>query len=244
VIEKILPAVVSCDETFSDAPDAVLFPEEMSIMAKAVDKRRREFATARRCARNALGRLGVAAVPIPAADGGAPQWPPGVVGSITHCTGYRAAAVACICDIATVGVDAEPNDRLSDGVLGMVSHASERAQISELVSAIPDVCWDRLLFSAKESVYKALFPLTRRWLGFDEAAITIGVRDGTFDARLLVRAFGRSGRPVTGFAGRWLVTDGLILTAIAVPAVNQASPATRPAQPEGRLSGRGASGAS
>jgi 4'-phosphopantetheinyl transferase EntD len=225
VIEKILPEVVSCDEAFSDAPDAVLFPEEMCFIGKAADKRRREFATARKCARNALGRLGVAAVPIPAGGGGAPQWPPGVVGSITHCTGYRAAAVARICDIATVGVDAEPNDGLPDGVLGMMSLASERAQICELVSAIPDVCWDRLLFSAKESVYKAWFPLTRRWLSFDEAAVTIGATDGTFDTRLLVRAFGRNDRPFTGITGRWLVANGLILTAITVPARNHTSPA-------------------
>lgn len=221
MIEEILPAVVSCDEALFDAPDTVLFPEEMSSIAKAADKRRREFSTARKCARNALGRLGIATVPIPAGAGGAPQWPPGVVGSITHCAGYRAAAVARICDIVTVGIDAEPNDKLPDGVLGMVSLPAERAQIRELISTIPNICWDRLVFSAKESVYKAWFPLTRRWLGFDEAAITIGAADGTFDARLLVQESERSGLPFTGFTGRWLVTNGLILTAITVSTGNQ-----------------------
>ena len=70
--------------------------------------------------------------------------------------------------------------------------------------ASPGTCWDRLLFSAKESVYKAWFPLTRRWLGFEEADITIDPADGTFTARLLVPAPVAGGSPLTGFTGRWL----------------------------------------
>jgi 4'-phosphopantetheinyl transferase EntD len=69
---------------------------------------------------------------------------------------------------------------------------------------------DRLLFSAKESVYKAWFPLAQRWLGFCDAQIALNA-DGTFDARLLVSG------PVESFGGRWLARDGLLLTAIAVP---------------------------
>jgi 4'-phosphopantetheinyl transferase EntD len=82
----------------------------------------------------------------------------------------------------------------------------------------PTPSWDRLLFSAKESVYKAWFPLTRRWLGFDEAAVTINAANGTFSVRLLVQGPMLDGRRLTGFTGRWLARDGLILTAIAVPA--------------------------
>ncbi|WP_405845207.1 4'-phosphopantetheinyl transferase [Streptomyces platensis] len=70
-----------------------LFPEESQVIALAVDKRRREFTTARSCAREALRRLGHPTVPIPRGRSGAPLWPAGVVGSITHCQGYRSAAV-------------------------------------------------------------------------------------------------------------------------------------------------------
>jgi 4'-phosphopantetheinyl transferase EntD len=182
-----------------------------------VDKRRREFTTARACARAGLARLGVPPMPILPGLRGAPQWPPGIVGSLTHCDGYRASAVARAEDMLTLGLDAEPDGRLPDGVLDAVAAADEQAAVDALASAAPVASWDRLLFSAKESVYKAWFPLTRRWLGFMEAAVTINPADGTFAARLLVEGPVLDGRRLTGFTGRWLARDGLILTAIAVP---------------------------
>jgi 4'-phosphopantetheinyl transferase EntD len=117
----------------------------------------------------------------------------------------------------TLGVDAEPDDQLPGGVLDAVATADERAGLDALASAAPGPSWDRLLFCAKEAVYKAWFPLTQRWLGFKEAAVTISPADGTFTARLLVEGPVLDGRPLTGFTGRWLARDGLILTAIAVP---------------------------
>jgi 4'-phosphopantetheinyl transferase EntD len=88
--------------------------------------------------------------------------------------------------------------------------------VTELLAAAPGVSWDRLLFSAKESVYKAWFPLTRRWLDFSEASVTVDADAETFAARLLVPATRPDGRPLTGFTGRWLARDGLLLTAIAL----------------------------
>jgi 4'-phosphopantetheinyl transferase EntD len=217
MLEEILPAGVAAVEAFGDVLDIVLFPEEEAALGSAVDKRRREFTTARACARTALATLGRPPVPIVPGLRGAPQWPSGVVGSMTHCAGYRAAAVARVQDMLTIGLDAEPDDRLPEGVLDVIATAGERAGLCALASAAPEPCWDRLLFSAKESVYKAWFPLTRRWLGFDEAAITINPADGTFTARLLVPGPLLAGRRLTGFAGRWLARHGLVLTAIAVP---------------------------
>jgi 4'-phosphopantetheinyl transferase EntD len=76
-----------------------------------------------------------------------------------------------------------------------------------------------VLFSAKESVYKAWFPLARRWLGFEEARLAFDPERGTFTARLLVGDLPSvAGREVTGFSGRYAVVGGLVLTAIAVPA--------------------------
>ncbi|MEV4583342.1 4'-phosphopantetheinyl transferase superfamily protein [Nonomuraea jabiensis] len=210
MIEKILPPWVAAEEAFGDPPDATLFPEEEAVIARAVDKRRREFTTARHCARRALDRLGLPAVPILPGERGAPGWPPGVAGAITHCAGYRAAAVSL--DALTVGIDAEPHEPLPDGVLPAIALDRERAALARLG---PGVHWDRLLFCAKEAVYKAWFPLTRRWLDFDEAHVTL-TRTGTFTARFLVPGPRVLGRELTGFAGRWLAADGLLVTAITV----------------------------
>jgi 4'-phosphopantetheinyl transferase EntD len=224
MIEKILPAGVAYAEAFTDPPDIALFPEEEALLARAVDKRRREFATARGCARRALADLGVAPAPIPRGERGAPQWPPGIVGSITHCAGYRAAAVARAADMLTIGLDAEPNEPLPDRVIGAVSMPGERARLRDLADdpagAAAGACWDRLLFCAKETVYKAWFPLTGRWLGFEDADITIGAADGTFDARLLIPAPTVGGTPLPGFRGSWLVSDGLIVTTITLPVLS------------------------
>ena len=221
MIEKILPAGVACAEAFTDPPGVALFPEEEALIARAVGKRRAEFTTGRGCARTALAALGVPPAPIVAGERGAPQWPSGYVGSITHCAGYRAAAVASTRAVLTIGVDAEPDEILPDGVLNHVSLPGERARLRDLAAAAPGTCWDRLLFSAKESVYKAWFPVTRQWLGFEEADITIDPGAGTFHARLLVPSPVTARTPsggLAGFTGRWLASDGLVVTAIAVPA--------------------------
>jgi 4'-phosphopantetheinyl transferase EntD len=218
VIGDILPAQVAVAEQFGDVPHVVLFPDEEAVIAKAVDKRRREFTTARACARAALAKLGLPPVPIVPGLRGAPQWPPGVVGSITHCAGYRASAVARDSEVVTIGLDAEPHDTLPPGVLDAVASPGERSELAALAAARPEVCWDRLLFSAKESVYKAWFPLTRRWLGFEEAAVGMDPIKGTFTARLLVDGPVVNGAVLTCFEGGWLVRNGLIVTAIVITA--------------------------
>lgn len=218
MIDTILGAAVASAEAFGDPSDTVLFPAEEALVAGAVDRRRREFATARACAHSALAALGVPPAPIVPGERGAPQWPPGIVGSITHCAGYRAAAVARDRDVLTVGLDAEPDQMLPEGVLRLIALPPERARLRELAIAAPGPCWDRLLFSAKETVYKAWFPLTRRWLGFEDAEVTVNPADGTFEARLLVAPPVIAGGPLTRFTGRWRVGDGLILTAITMPA--------------------------
>jgi 4'-phosphopantetheinyl transferase EntD len=217
VISDILPPEVVAEEAFCDRPDTVLFPEEEQHIARAVDKRRREFTTARACARTALGKLGLPPSPIVPGHRGAPQWPAGVVGSITHCDGYRACAVARDREVVTIGMDAEPHAGLPDGVLGAVSLPPERARVAALSAASPAVHWDRLLFCAKEAVYKAWFPLTGRWLGFEDACVDFDPGSGTFDARLMVTGPVVNGKPLTGFTGRYLTGHGLILTAIVIP---------------------------
>ena len=230
MIEEILPPDVVAVEALNDPVDAVLFPEEEAVIAAAVDKRRREFTTVRHCARLALAELGLPPVPILPGPDRAPRWPAGVVGSLTHCAGYRAAAVARSGDVVTIGIDAEPHAALPDGVLDLVSLPAERDRLAELGRAARTVHWDRLLFSAKESVYKAWFPLARRWLGFEDAEITIDPDTGGFRARLLVPGPVYHGRELTGFTGRWSVSGGLVLTAIALLPTE---PVGDPAEPTG-----------
>jgi 4'-phosphopantetheinyl transferase EntD len=213
VIEQILPPAVASVEAFADSPEAALFPEEQSIIARAVDRRRREFTTGRACARSALAKLGVPPGPILRGERNAPQWPAGIVGSITHCAGYRAAAVARAGELVGIGIDAEPNQPLPDGVLRAVALPDEEAGLRALPAG---TAWDRLLFCAKEAIFKVWFPLTVLPLGFESARVTIHPTRATFEAHLLVP----SPNPLlpTTLAGRWLATSVHLLAAIALPA--------------------------
>src|SRR6185437_6797883 len=142
VIEELLPPGAIAVETRTDPPDAVLFPEEQAELALAVEKRRLEFTTVRHCARSALARLGVAPVAILPGPRGAPQWPTGIVGSMTHCAGYRAAVVARSEELATIGVDAEPHEALPPEVLTTVTIPEERERLERLAAQQPAVHWD------------------------------------------------------------------------------------------------------
>jgi 4'-phosphopantetheinyl transferase EntD len=214
-LADVLPATVVTAVRLDDAGSGPLHPDEEPAVAKAVATRRAEFTTARRCARDALASLGVAADAVPVGEKRSPVWPPGVVGSITHTAGFRGAAVAWSAQVRSVGVDAEQHGPLPDGVLEAVSSAGERSVLAALAADHPDVHWDRLLFSAKESVYKTWFPLTGRWLGFEEAFLTPGP-DGTFRAELLVPGPVVDGVTVSEFHGRWTVAGAHVVTAIAL----------------------------
>ena len=109
---------------------------------------------------------------------------------------------------------------LPDGLIGDIARPEELLRLRRLRADAPAVQWDRLLFSAKESVYKAWFPLARRWLGFEDALLDFEPQAedlGTFEANLLVDGPLVHGSPLTSFSGRWTVREGLVLTAIAVP---------------------------
>ncbi|AUY48407.1 4'-phosphopantetheinyl transferase superfamily protein [Streptomyces sp. CB01881] len=218
MIEELVPPPATTAHAFTDHEAAVtaLYPQEAAAVAQAVPKRRREYATVRMCARRALNGLGVPPAPLVAGRRGAPRWPTGVVGSMTHCPGYRAAVVGRSGDFLGLGADAEPNEPLPDDLLDFVSLPGERARLRELAAAAPEVCWDRLLFSAKEAVFKTWYPLAERELDFSEAELDFDPEAGTFSARLLVPGVSAGGLRIEGFSGRWLCRDGLVVTAIAV----------------------------
>ncbi|MFI6360025.1 hypothetical protein ACIBJF_47480 [Streptomyces sp. NPDC050743] len=96
----LLPADVAVAELYDPVDGVELFPQEAEAIAGAVEKRRQEFGSVRLYTRRALARFGLAPRPLALGASGpkwarrAPRWPEGVVGSMTHCAGYHAAAVA------------------------------------------------------------------------------------------------------------------------------------------------------
>ncbi len=160
-----------------------LYPiEEDGLGPRAVAVRRVLFALGRAAARDALGELGVHGVAVPRGADGAPIWPEGIVGAISHTRDVAVAVAGSRTDYMGLGVDLEELDR---GI---------REDIARLVCRPSEVDWvrggkgtDRLLmlFSAKESIFKALYPIQRVWLGFSDAELTWDAERGLFVARVL-----------------------------------------------------------
>ena len=202
-----IPASAAADR-FGDVPEWTMYAAEAAAIAHAAAARRHEFATVRHCARQALRRIGIAPAAILPDPDGVPRWPAGAVGSMTHCAGYRAAAVARSERLRGLGIDAEPHAALPGAAADLVVGDEERPRLRALAQADPDLHWDRIVFCAKEAVYKACFPLSRRWLDFSDISVTLDAR-GTFDARVLAGG--------DGLAGRWSVDRGLVFAATWVP---------------------------
>jgi 4'-phosphopantetheinyl transferase EntD len=220
VIASLLPASCATHETDRDL-DVELYPEEAAAVANAVPRRRAEFATGRHCARQALAALGMPPAPLLPGHQRAPVWPAGIVGSLTHCDGYRAASVARGTDLRGIGIDAEPDLPLPDGVLATIAGGAEREHLADLVRHRPGPAWDRLMFCAKEAVYKVWSPLTGGWLGFHDVDLRLRP-DGGFDVRLLVpdpngTDANSTDAPLHQLTGRWAVADGVLLAACWLP---------------------------
>jgi 4'-phosphopantetheinyl transferase EntD len=162
------------------ADEAELQPAERSYIAMAVRKRRAEFATARKCARRALTRLGVnpSASLVPYADR-SPRWPNGVVGSISHTDGCCVVVVGRAGPALAIGVDVEPEEPLPHELYSMVCTSDELEWLNGHSDDMRGVL-ARVLFSAKEAVYKCQYPSTRRMMEFTEIGLELDVDAGRF----------------------------------------------------------------
>jgi 4'-phosphopantetheinyl transferase EntD len=203
---------VACAEVFGDR-SVILFAEEEVALRRSGPKRRQEFITSRYAARTALAHFGLDPAPLPPRSRRGPRWPDGIVGSITHCDDFSAAAAARADRIASLGIDAEPNLPLPPNVLRMIARPDELEMLAELDPSV-GVCWDRLLFSAKEALYKALSPLRGTWLGFDDAAVTFSASGRAFQAHLTTPPRANASAATETVEGRWGVVRGVIGTAI------------------------------
>lgn len=210
-MKELMPDGVVVHETFGNL-EGLLFADEREYAQGLVRKRKTEFATGRICARRALQELGMEPIPILKGAWGAPRWPKGVVGSITHCRGYRAAAVGAVGEFMSIGIDAEPAEALPDGVLGQIATPSESSRLEQVQQELGRVPADRLLFCVKEAIYKAWSPVENVWLDFGQAEVCI-LRDGTFEARV-----DRSHSKVQNFPaqvkGQWKSTNNHVYASL------------------------------
>jgi 4'-phosphopantetheinyl transferase EntD len=218
-LRAILPSgVVAVELEAPDRSPDELYAEERELIADAVESRRREFTDGRACARRALSMIGLPPVAILAGGDGAPVWPQGVVGSITHKRHYRAAAVARSSDLLGLGIDAELNEPLPDGVLGSIADSDELRDVERLHARCDQIAWDRLLFSAKEAVVKAVQPLGLGRADLRASTVRLHAASNLFEATPAFSPTATGHSTIPTVTGRWLTRADLLLVVAAIRA--------------------------
>lgn len=161
------PELVIGHRLIAAGDEDALMPEEAASIASQVTAVRRASGAARIVVRALFPRLGQDIAPVPRGGSGAPVWPAGIAGSIAHDTRIAVAAVGWQRDIPSVGIDIEPASPLPPDMLALV------ATPRELEKGADDPLRGRLLFAAKEAVYKAVYPLDRGFLEFQDIAVDL-----------------------------------------------------------------------
>ena len=187
-----------------------LFAEERLLIGKAIAKRQHEFATVRSLAREAMAELGLPAGPILKGSQREPIWPPDMLGSLTHAEDCAVASVARAGAIRSVGIDLEVAGRVGPELHGKLFTARERAELERQDPALAGLC-----FSAKEAVYKAVFPLVGRFIGFQEAEVDVD--EGRGQVRFRYVGDHEPNRVMERAEGWFLFSGQYVLSLVIIP---------------------------
>jgi len=215
MIRDVFPGQVLTLQAAPPMWEGTLYPEEEVFVARAVAKRRREFTAGRLCARRALSLLGIENYPLLATKDRLPVWPPGIVGSLSHCGDFCGVAVARKVEIAGIGFDVERAGPLEPGVIGMICAETERAWAERTAPRI-GADWHKVIFSAKESTYKCYYPLARRMLNFHDVEVSIDPEERIFSSRLLRGAEDLGG--IDLLHGRFAFDEQYVFTGVTLTA--------------------------
>lgn len=162
-----MPGIAIGHRLIAEGDEMALLPEEFAAFAGSVTKVRRASGAARIVARKLLLDFGEPVRPIPKSTAGMPLWPDGIVGSMAHDARVAVAAMARRSGFASIGVDVEPAEPLDPDLLDIVATDRERRDIQD------DPLHGRVLFSVKESVYKAVYPLDRTFLDHHDVEVNL-----------------------------------------------------------------------
>mgnify|MGYP001814560066 CR=1 FL=1 len=173
--------------------------------------RLRTFVQGRDCAHRALAGLGITGAAVPVGEQRAPLWPPGITGSIAHAEG-SAVAVAARREVATsLGVDLEAAGELAPELLDLVCTPREKERLDQS----GDADLGRAIFAIKESLYKCLWPLCRRFIDFQEVEIELGRSGGRYLARSVSPALDQG--TVEAVRGGWVQRGGRVCASAYLP---------------------------
>lgn len=196
----------------------MLYPEELEVLSsKAVRKRRIEFCIGRAAAHSALSKISINNFPVLKGVHNEPLWPEGVVGSISHSGELAIAAVARKEEAAGIGMDIEMLDEtISEDIVRIICTSKETDWVNRSV----DRKLERLfmIFSAKESIFKAFFPMTNVPLNYLDTELIWHEDTGLFLGQLLTQV-GEEYREGYFFEVGCRMVDRYIFTFMTLPSL-------------------------
>jgi 4'-phosphopantetheinyl transferase EntD len=190
------PGLLIGHRLISPGDEHALLDEEAGSIASTVVAARRASGAARIVARELLAQLGHSRALLPKSASGEPIWPAGIAGSLAHDDEVAVAAVGPQRDVGSVGIDVEPAALLPPDMLELIATPQELHKIAD------DPLCGKLLFAAKEAVYKAVYPLERVFLEFRDIEVDLAGR----------KAVTRTGRVV---ALRYCLSPRVVVLALA-----------------------------
>lgn len=189
------PGVKLGHRLISPGDEDALLTEEAAAFAGSVVKVRRASGAARIVARQLLQQFGHPPCALPKGAAGAPVWPAGIIGSMAHDSRIAVAAVGMRGDVGALGVDIEPAEPLPSELLDLVATPQEQLKLAH------DAYRGRLLFVAKEAVYKAVYPLDRMFLEHHDVEINLAERKAVVrNARVVELRFSASAHHLVALA--------------------------------------------
>lgn len=177
-MDELLPHCINVVRSIDG--EGVLYPQEQELIETVGAKRYAEFVCGRLAAKQALSALGIENFPVLRGDKGEPIWPEGVAGSITH-TG-DVCVVSVTNKLTSIGIDIEKKRSLKTDIERMICTEEELNFLSSGGGEDKNTAL-LIVFTAKESVYKTLYPSVRRFIGFKEAQLVLG-DDKVFEAQV------------------------------------------------------------
>lgn len=207
-----LPVVTREADPSVLGPVAQSWPEERLAVSRAVERRRFEYLAARHLARQAFAELGVRPCAVLNHADRSPCWPTELIGSLSHTSGWCGVALSRRdSGLSSLGIDAERLVAMSVGVLERVLTVAELAD-HEASGRSPSGAV--LRFSAKEAIYKALYPRLKRFIGFHEVEVWPNEAESTFEVRAVSQQLASELRQLPAPQGRYRRDDDICVTSV------------------------------
>lgn len=150
----------------------IIHPDEYAIIKNSVEKRKKEFIAGRLLVKQSLKAFGIKNFALLSGDNREPIWPENIIGSISHSNVYICTAISDCNSYEGIGIDLETRGKVGEDLINYILTENEKNWLKDL-DENNQKNLHTIIFSAKESLYKCIFPLVHQFIDFQQVDIFI-----------------------------------------------------------------------